>query len=111
MAHAKRMAKERQLDIKQVEEESENLEERRRNGKPAPEWLIAGGWLAVLAGGLLGVGIGWSVVDMEEKTPGGTCPTYNDRSRETGKKMLSWGVVMMVFWYHFDFFAKVLNVN
>ncbi|YCM43694.1 hypothetical protein V2O64_20525 [Verrucomicrobiaceae bacterium 227] len=108
VSHAKRMAEERQLDMRQVTEESGNLEERRRNGKPAPAWLIVGGWLAVFAGGLIGVGIGWSLVYMEENAPGGTYPTYNERARETGKKMLSWGVVMMVVWYNYENIRRML---
>ena len=110
VAHAKRLARDRQLDLDQVKKEIQVLEEKKREGKSATKGLLALGWATVFAGGLIGVGIGWSLAYMEEKTPSGNYPTYNEQTRETGKKMLSWGIFMMVAWYHYEFFLKVFNL-
>jgi len=111
VAHARKIANVRGLNLDELNEESEKLSALRKEGKTAPTWLLVLGWVTVFTGGLFGVGIGWSLVYMVDKTPEGDYPTYNEKTREMGKKMLSSGIVMMIVWYHWEFFFKVFGLD
>lgn len=49
VAHARRLAAERKLDLQQAAAEQQQNKQRLAQGKPAAQWLLAMAWLAILA--------------------------------------------------------------
>ena len=96
VVHARSMMSKRGIDLELIEEKKQKRIEALKSGKPASNWLIWGGWAGALTGGLIGVGIAWSLTSMKEKTPEGEFYTYDDRSREIGKKMMSVSIVVLL---------------
>ncbi len=88
VAHARRLISQRGIDLKQIEDKVAEHIHRLRQGKPASERLIVFGWVFSFLGGLIGVGIGWSLASMKEKTPYGEFFTYDEKSRAIGGRML-----------------------
>lgn len=95
VAHARRLARDRGLDLAKVEREREQSLRLKREGKQASRFLTMGGMLCcILAGcgfflfGIAGLGIGWSLVSMRDKTPEGVFPTYDEPSRKSGWVMI-----------------------
>jgi hypothetical protein len=88
VAHARRLISERGIDLKKVEDKAAEHLNQLRRGRPASKWLIFFGWLSSVLGGVIGLGIAWSLCHMKEKTPHGEFYTYDEKSRAIGKKML-----------------------
>jgi hypothetical protein len=88
VAHARRLIRKRGIDIKRIEDKRAEHLRQLRLGKPASKKLIVFGWVFSVLGGLIGLGIAWSLCYMKEKTPDGEFPAYDERSRAIGKKML-----------------------
>ena len=88
MAHARRLIGERAIDLKKVEDKRAEHLRQLRQGRPASKQLILLGWVFSVLGGLIGLGIGWSLAYMKEKTPDGEFFTYDEESRVIGKNML-----------------------
>lgn len=88
VAHAKRLISERGIDMKKVEERKAAHIHQLRRGRCASKKLIFFGWVFSILGGLIGLGIAWSLVYMKEKTPHGEFFTYDDKSRAIGRWML-----------------------
>lgn len=89
VAHARRIAKERGISEEDIQEQEEERMNKLRTGKPAPEYLLITGWVFSVLGGLIGLGIAWSICFMKEKTPEGEFFSYDAESREKGKLMLA----------------------
>ena len=88
VAHARRLIVQRGIDLKKVEEQkAEHLHQLRR-GRRASTKLIVFGWVFSFLGGLIGLGIAWSLVSMKDKTPQGEFFTYDEKSRAIGRRML-----------------------
>lgn len=103
VAHARRLAEERGIDLARVEREREQSLRLKQEGKQASPFLTMGGMLCcILAGcgfllfGIAGLGIGWSLVSMKDKTPEGVFPTYDERSRKSGVIMIWFAIVASV---------------
>ena len=97
VAHARRLAKERGIDPVSIEEKCEERSQKLEQGTPASTSLLFFGWLFSILGGLIGVGIAWSLCYMKEKTLEGEYFTYDAKSREIGKSMLLLACVMTAF--------------
>ena len=95
VAHARRLIGERGIDIKRIEGKRAEHLRQLRLGKPASKKLIFFGWFFSCLGGLIGLGIAWSLCYMKEKTPDGEFPTYDERSRAVGQKMLMVAIVVL----------------
>jgi hypothetical protein len=91
VAHARRLISERGIDLKKVEDKRAEHLRQLRQGQPASKKLIVVGWLFSILGGLVGIGIAWSLSYMKEKTPHGEFFTYDEKSREVGKKNVKGG--------------------
>jgi hypothetical protein len=88
VAHARRLIGQKGIDLSKVDDKrAEHLRELRR-GRRASKKLIFFGWVFSLLGGLIGLGIGWSLAFMKEKTPDGEFFVYDDESRAIGRMML-----------------------
>jgi len=74
--------------LKKVEEKKAEHVHQLRRGRRASKKLIVFGWVFSLLGGLIGLGIAWSLASMKEKTPHGEFFTYDEESRAIGRKML-----------------------
>ncbi|MDB4538040.1 hypothetical protein N9230_05455, partial [Akkermansiaceae bacterium] len=61
VAHAKRLLNERGVELQNPEEFKAAKIELLEKGKPASGKLLFFGWLFCLTGGLIGIGIGWSL--------------------------------------------------
>ena len=94
VAHARKMAEARGIDEAQVIKKREERIKILQQGKPASRTLLFFGWLFSALGGLIGLGIAWSICHMKEKTPEGEYYTYDARSREIGRPMLKLAWVM-----------------
>ena len=55
-------------------------------------------WLGTSMGGLIGIGIGYSLSYMKEETVDGRFYTYDESSRRRGGQILFLSVVMLVVW-------------
>ena len=89
VAHARRLAAARGIDESAVRLRAEEKVQSRRNGKPASRALLIAGWIFSLLGGLIGLGIAWSICYMKDKTPEGEFFTYDERSRARARPMLA----------------------
>jgi hypothetical protein len=92
-AHAKRLMGERGIDTKRIEDKRAEHLQQLRLGRPAPKKLTLFGWLFSVLGGLIGLGIAWSLCYMKEKTLDGEFPTYDEKSRAVGQKMLRVAII------------------
>ena len=103
VAHARKMAEARGLDPAEVQREREQSLRLKQEGKQASRFLVLGGFVCcIIAGcgfllfGIAGVGIGWSLVSMKDKTPEGVFPTYDEASRKVGVIMIWFAVIAAV---------------
>jgi len=88
VAHARRLISQRGVDLKKVEDKKAERLRQLRQGQRASKKLIFFGWVFSVLGGLIGLGIGWSLAHMKDKTPEGEFFTYDEESRIIGKRML-----------------------
>jgi hypothetical protein len=95
VAHARRLALERGVDLEQIESQKRHRLEKLKRGKPASRKLLLAGWIFSALGGFFGVGIAWSICYMKEKTPEGEFYTYDARSRDIGKGMLFFSILVL----------------
>ena len=102
VAHARSIAATRAINPDAIKGKSEEriIEKREeiKVGKAAPTWLLVLGWASALMGGLIGIGIGYSLSYMKEETPEGRFYTYDESSRRRGGQILILSVVMVVVW-------------
>lgn len=96
VAHARRLVLQRGIDLKLVEDKKAEHVHQLRRGKRASKKLIVFGWVFSVLGGLIGLGIAWSLVSMREKTPDGEFFTYDEESRAIGEEMLTVAGVILV---------------
>ena len=94
VVHAKRLIKERGLDLELIEEKRVQRINRLKNGKRASKMLLCLGWLAAISGGLAGILIAWSLVSMKEKTSAGEFYAFDEYSRNVGAKMMRVSIVV-----------------
>lgn len=94
VAHARRLVMQRGIDFKKVDEKKAEHVQQLRRGRRASRKLIVFGWVFSVLGGLIGLGIAWSLVSMKEKTPYGEFFTYDERSRAIGRTMLKVAAAM-----------------
>lgn len=94
VAHARKLAGERGVDPAAIERQSAERMSVLRQGKPASGTLLFFGWLFSVLGGVIGLGIAWSICSMKEKTHEGEFFTYDEQSRGIGKRMLLLACVM-----------------
>lgn len=95
VAHARRLISQRGIDLKKVmDKRAEHIDQLRR-GKRASKRLIVFGWIFSFLGGLIGVGIAWSLVSMKEKTPDGEFFSFDEESRVVGGRMLKISVTVV----------------
>jgi hypothetical protein len=97
VAHARRLVFQRGIDLKRVEEKKAENVRRLQRGQRASKKLIVFGWIFSVMGGVIGLGIAWSLISMKEKTPHGEFFTYDEESRVIGRKMLNVAGVMFAF--------------
>lgn len=99
---ARRLLASRGVDIEEAkiqEKQAEHLEKQRQPIR-ASFALLAAGFIFSLLGGLIGLGIGWSLVSMKERdATGKVCHRYDARSRELGRCMIFLGIVAMPVWF------------
>jgi hypothetical protein len=95
VAHARRLMAERGIDTKKIEDKRAERLRQLRLGQPASKQLIFMGWVFSILGGLIGLGIGWSLAHMKEKTPDGEFYTYDEGSRAIGRNMLRVAVAVI----------------
>ena len=89
VAHAKKIIEEREISRDAVELMRIARVEKLKKGKPASKWLLLLGWAGALTGGLVGIGIAWSLTTMRDTTNTGEYYTYDESSREKGRRMMS----------------------
>ena len=94
VAHARKLAEERGIDPIEIQKKKDERMDKLRQGKPVSRVLILLGWLFSVLGGIVGIGIAWSICYMKEKTPEGDFYTYDERSRELGKPMFKLACVV-----------------
>lgn len=94
LAHAKKLARERQLSAVDLAEKKAVHMDALREGKPAPKMLLTLGWLLALVGGVTGIILGVGIVISTEKTRHGVFPKYDKASRESGANIAFVGAVM-----------------
>jgi len=92
VAHARRIARGRNIDQEFIQNIASQRLSRLREGKQASRLLVIGAILLaiVAAWGMpllsaMALGIGWSLAAMKENQPEGRFPTYDAASRRTGK--------------------------
>lgn len=95
VAHARLLAAQRGVDLELIESRKRQRLEELKRGKRASTGLMFAGWLFSALGGLVGIGIAWSICFMKEKTPEGEYHTYDARSRDLGKGMLFLGCLVL----------------
>ena len=88
VAHARRLIDQRGTDLTKIEDRRAEHLRRLQHGQPASKKLIFFGWVFSLLGGLIGLGIAWSLASMKEKTPHGDFFIYDEESRAIGRRML-----------------------
>jgi len=96
VAHARQLISQRGIDLKKVEEKAAEHLRQLQRGKRASKKLIFFGWVFSMLGGLIGIGIAWSLASMKEKTPRGEFFTYDEESRAIGRRMLKVAVAVLV---------------
>jgi len=96
VAHAKRLLSEQGIETPDPDAIAAGRTAALREGKPASPKLLFIGWFFVFTGGLIGMGIGWSLCSMKEETPEGEFHVYNREAQATGKRMMSTGVLVIV---------------
>jgi hypothetical protein len=87
VAHARRLLNKRGIDPKRIEQKRQAKLQELRAGKRASTTMLCFGWLFTILGGLVGVGIAWSLCYMKKKTPDGEFFEYDEYSRRIGKIM------------------------
>ena len=87
VAHARKLAEVRGIDPVEIQKKNDERIEKLRQGKPASRSLILLGWIFSILGGVIGIGIAWSICYMKEKTPEGDFYTYDERSRRMAMPM------------------------
>ena len=111
VAHARKLSQERGLDSEAIDKlashRSELLIDDLKKGRQAPAKLIYSGWVAAIVGGVVGIGIAWSLLYLKEKTPEGEFYTYDQKARATGGKMLIVAVPMSI-WSLWSFLQNLL---
>lgn len=95
VAHARELAKAKGIDPAEIERLHDEKMDQLRKGKPASPALLICGWVFTLLGGLIGLGIAWSICYMKEKTPDGDFHTYDEKSRQLAKPMLIIASIML----------------
>ena len=106
VAHAKRLIAERGVDLAEADEKKTELIEQLKAGKPAPPAMIPLGWICTFAGGLIGIGIAWTLCTAKERTPHGDFFTYDEESRNTGKAMRLVGIAVLAIVLGIGFFIR-----
>lgn len=96
VAHARRLAGERGVDMEKVIAERAAYLQKLQNGKPAPQILITAGWIFSVLGGVFGAGIAWSLMHSKDKTPHGEFFTYDKDSQKTGARMMCLAVSVLI---------------
>lgn len=96
VAHARKIAEGRGIDEALIQQKKSQRIEQLQQGKHASKALLFFGWLFSLFGGLIGIGIAWSICFMKEKTPEGEFFTYDEESRGRGKPMFQVACVVIV---------------
>jgi len=94
VAHARKIAKDRGIDESLIQLKKSQRMEQLQRGKPVSKTLLLVGWFFSLIGGLIGIGIAWSICFMKEKTPEGDFFTYDVESRERGRPMFQVACLM-----------------
>jgi hypothetical protein len=101
---ARRLLASRGVDIEEAkvaEQQAKHLEKQRQPIR-ASFALIAVGFIFSLLGGLIGLGIGWSLVSMKERdATGKTYHRYDHRSRDLGRCMIFLGLAALPVWWFF----------
>ncbi|MES2921346.1 MAG: hypothetical protein V4819_07360 [Verrucomicrobiota bacterium] len=88
VAHARRLLEERGVEPTKIAAKKDARLDQLRTGKQASGYLLFFGWLFTLLGGLIGLGIAWSLCHLKERTPEGEFYTYDAASRGEGRPML-----------------------
>ena len=96
IAQAQKLARQRNLSLEHLHQKQSEHVAAAMRGKPAPTWLLVLGWSASLLGGVIGIGIGYSLAYMKEQTPEGGHFTYDEPSRKAGRYMLGFSLFMLV---------------
>ncbi len=96
VAHARKIASDRGIDEALIHLKKSQRIEQLQRGKRASNELVFFGWLFSLFGGVIGVGIAWSICFMKEKAPEGEFFSYDEESRERAKPMFQFACVMIV---------------
>ncbi|MBB5037964.1 hypothetical protein [Prosthecobacter dejongeii] len=98
VVHARRLAADRDIKPAEITVKSAEQIQALEMGRPAARWHLVLGWFSVLLGGIVGMGIGYSLAYMKESHAEGEFYTYDLRTREIGRWMMWSGVVMLVVW-------------
>lgn len=99
---ARRLLESRGVEVDDAELEQKQAEhlEKRRQPIPASAALIGAGFIFSFLGGLVGLGIGWSLVSMKERdVTGKTYHRYDHRSRDLGRCMIFLGLAALPVWW------------
>jgi len=105
VAHARRLAQERGLDLSQQKVVAEKLRKNYEAGVPAPLWLIILGWVMVVVscgtdlGLIFSVGIGYRIAFWKVDRALGGFYLYDEPSRQTGKVLFYTAIVVGVAWH------------
>ena len=105
VAHARRLAQERGLDLSQQKAVVEELRKNYEEGVPAPRWLIILGWIMVVVscgtdlGLIFSVGIGYRIGFWKVDRALGGFYLYDEPSRRTGKVLFYTAIVVGVAWH------------
>ena len=95
---ARRLLEARGLEVDDAELEQKQAEHLEKQRQPirASFALIAAGFIFSFLGGLIGLGIGWSLVSMKERdATGKTYHRYDHRSRDLGRCMIFLGLAAL----------------
>ena len=103
IAHARRIAATRSINPDMIKgKRDERIIEKRKElkvGKAAPTWLLVFGWTSALMGGVIGIGIGYSLFYMKEVTQEGSFFTYDESSRRRGGQIRILSIVRVLVWF------------
>lgn len=98
VVHARRLAVERDIKPAEITVKSAEQIQALEAGRPAAQWHLVLGWVSVALGGIIGMGIGYSLAYMKEVHAEGEFYTYDARTRELGRWMMWSGVAMLIVW-------------